>query len=238
MSLFLLGNFSLQAQTATEDENYMPTVSRKFGMSFVRNEALHQYSKNIEQSPMGIAFTFFETRENSRFSYGAEIGVSMYANESYTTSLAEKGYSGAYADVEEEDCYFTYQLVGRYTLVAQGMVNLYAEGRLGGATFFTDKMYTDAWGTNVPTNLKDEFMFNSTTFQASYGGGMTLDLSKINPDVYLPVSIDFNVNHVAGAAAKYRNVSSDESVSTLKNSTLYESGTSSIAYRFGVYYHF
>ena len=64
-----------------------------------------------------------------------------------------------------------------------------------------------------------------------------LNLDKINNDVSLPISIEFNVNRVMGAAAKYRNIAFDEASNTYKNSTLYKSQTSSLAYRIGIYYN-
>ena len=71
------------------------------GINFVYNEALKEYKHNINSSPLGISFIGLYAIPESNFSVGAELGISMFANEEYTKDLTEEGYAGAMVKIYE-----------------------------------------------------------------------------------------------------------------------------------------
>ena len=212
----------------------------KIGMSFVRNYALHQYSQNIEQDPAGISFTGLYQVPRTKFSVGFDWGVSMYASEKYTKELSAEGFPQAYADVSEENCYMSYQLLGRYHPIQEKALSPYGEVRIGGASFFTERVYHEPF-VNDPDAQKPDYIegfleWNGSAFQIAAGGGLEFDLDRIN-ETRIPLSIDLNFNYILGSKATYRAIS-EPPTPTEDNSKMYNSATNSYAWRLGVYYNF
>ncbi len=221
----------------------LPSFTRaqlQIGMNFVRNYALHQYSQNIEQDPAGISFTGLYKIPSTKFSVGFDWGVSMYASESYTKELSEEGFSEAYADVSEENCYMSYQVLGRYHPIQQKVLAPYGEVRLGAASFFTERVYHEPYVNDPdaykPDHIDGFFEWNGTAFQIAAGGGLEFDLDELN-DSRVPLSIDLNLNYILGSKANYRAIS-EPPTPTVDNSTMYNSSTNSYAWRLGVIYSF
>lgn len=204
------------------------------GINFVYNDALKEYKHNIKQSPLGISFIGLYAIPESKFSVGAELGVSMFANEEYTKDLTEEGYAGAMVNVYEEDCYVSYHAVTRYTLTNTGTLYPYLEGKLGGISFFNDKVYEKPYGPNAPKKFKDKTAFLGTSFQYGIGGGMLLQLNQIFPSVTEQILFDFSFAIFNGSTANYRSVNYTEEIVRSSNDVEYTSKTNNIAYKFGV----
>jgi len=212
----------------------------QIGMNFVQNYALHQYSRNIEQNPAGISFTGIYRIPSSKFSIGFDWGASMYASDHFTKELSQEGFPKAYADVSQENCYMSYQLLARYAPIEYKILSPYGEVRMGGASFFTERVYHEPFvedpDVDKPEHVEDFFQWDGTAFQVAAGGGMIFDLNQWN-ETHIPLSFDFNFNYVVGSKANYRSLS-EPPVPTQDNSRMYNSSTNSYAWRLGVFYSF
>jgi hypothetical protein len=204
------------------------------GMSFNYNEALKDFKHNIQSSPLGISFYGLNNLGESGFSIGGELGVSMFANEDYTQDLTDMGYPGAMVDVYEEDCYLSYYAVSRYQLSDETMFVPYIEGKIGGISFFNDKVYDTPYGPNAPDKLKDKSKFLGTSFQYGFGGGVYLQLSHIFTGMGDQLLVDFGFTMMNGSKTNYRSVNYTEEVVKKSNDVEYLSKTNNIAYHLGV----
>ncbi|NNM16617.1 MAG: hypothetical protein HKO56_08165 [Bacteroidia bacterium] len=204
------------------------------GLNFIYNQALKDYKHNINSSPMGISFIGLYAIPESKFSIGAELGVSMFANEEYTKDLTEEGYAGAMVEVYEEDCYISYHAVTRYTISENTMLSPYLEGKLGGISFFNDKVYEKPTGPNAPKKIKDKTEFLGTSFQYGMGAGMLLQLDYIFPSLPSEVKLDFGFTLFNGTETNYRSVNYTEDIVRSNTDVEYTSRTNNIAYKFGV----
>ncbi|MBT8194993.1 MAG: hypothetical protein HKO56_06610 [Bacteroidia bacterium] len=211
--------------------NYAQSIG---GISFNYNQALKDYKHNINSSPMGISFIGLYAIPESKFSIGGELGVSMFANEEYTKDLTEEGYAGAMVEVYEEDCYISYYAVTRYTIPSNTMLSPYLEGKLGGISFFNDKVYEKPTGPNAPKKIKDKTEFLGTSFQYGMGGGFMLQLDYIFPSLTDQIHLDFGFTLLNGTETDYRSVNYTEEIVRSNNDVEYTSRTNNIAYKFGV----
>jgi hypothetical protein len=204
------------------------------GLNFNYNQALKDYKHNISSSPMGVSLIGLYTIPESKFSVGVEFGVSMFANEEYTKDLTEEGYAGAMVEVYEEDCYISYHAVARYTLSNNSAPSPYLEGKLGGISFFNDKVYEKPTGPNAPKKIKDKTEFLGTSFQYGMGAGVLLPLDHIISSLPEEVMLDFGFTLFNGTETNYRSVNYTEDVVRSNNDLEYTSRTNNVAYKFGV----
>ena len=128
-----------------------------FSAGLIYDQALSEFRENINSSPVGVSAGGAYNFPNSRFSAGADLGVAMFANETYTASLEDQGHPGAFVEVDEEDCYLNYNAFLRYRLRDSGLVVPYGEVRAGGISFFNSKFYEEPYGANAPDEIENEF---------------------------------------------------------------------------------
>jgi len=216
--LCFLSAFALQ----TEAQNFV-------GVQFNYMQPLHEYGKNLESHhPVGFGLSYmFKPTLFKRFYIGAQLGVSMYATDSYRESVR---IEDEFEDIEinEEDCFFSYNAVGRYYLIEGKRINPYMEARVGGLSFFSTKMTDEDY---------DEYYENSTTFygtsiQLGLGGGLSVHV-KDN------LWIDLNVIYNRGGKTDYRNIGSSDIEYRISPSTSkFESFTDNVNYSLGVQFGF
>jgi hypothetical protein len=189
---------------------------------------LGNYGENLTSSPKGLGFNYmFQAPSVKHLYFGAQAGVSMYATDSYDQSIR---IDGEFEDVEiqEEDCFFSYNLTGRYFLVEDHMINPYFEVRFGGLSFFSTKMTDDDY---------DEYFDNSTTFhgtaiQTGLGGGLTYHVVD-------NLWIDLNVIYNKGSHTNYRDIGDKEVNYRLDpEASQFESYTGNINFSLGVQFGF
>ncbi|MDN5202962.1 hypothetical protein QQ008_16350 [Fulvivirgaceae bacterium BMA10] len=237
-----LFTFILSIASVLFAENVCAQIS--VGLNVVKSSAISsEYGDNITNDPLGVSIAGFYMIPKTRWQIGIELGAAMYANEEYTLDLSEKGYSGATAAVYEEDCYFLYQAVARYRLTKAGLINPYLEGRIGGASYFTDRSYSEirsvVQGADKPEYLESDFKWNGTAFQTGAGMGFAFDFNKLTKKRYFPLSFDFAVTTYLGGRTNYRNVSEERKQLVRNDQQLeYRSRTDNLTYHWGIYYSF
>ena len=206
----------------TKAQNYI-------GLQFNYMQPLNEYGQNLESHPVGFGLSYlFKPKLFNKFYVGAQFGVSMYATDSYTESKTIENNQIIDIKIDEEDCFFSYSLTGRYYLVEEKFLNPYLEARIGGLSFFSTKMTDEEY---------DEYFDNSTTFhgtsfQLGLGGGLSVHVAD-----YLWV--DLNVIYNQGGHADYRNISSTDAAYRLNPSLgKFDSFTDNVNYSLGVQFGF
>lgn len=208
----------------------LPATAQSYlGIEFNYMQPLHEYGKNLEVHPKGFGLSYmYKPQIFQKFYIGAQLGVSMYATDSYNESVRNKENERVNIEINEEDCFVSYGLIGRYFLIEDRLINPYIEARLGGLSFFSTKMTDDE---------HDEYFENSTTFygttiQLGLGGGFSYHV-KDN------LWIDLNMVYNRGGRADYRNIGASDAVHRA-NAELgkFESYTDNFNYSLGVLFGF
>lgn len=210
------------------------------GISVMIDDALQSYGTNLKTNPVGLLLTGIYHLPNSRFSIGSDLGVAMYTNESYMEDLSDKGYDGAHANVNEEDCYLAYSVFARYNLKNIGPVTPYGQVSLGGSSFFSSKEYTDISGNGTPDAIDPEFDFHGTSFKTGVGGGFLLNFGQMKKEPRTSrVSLDLGVTVNNGSSATYRNIVRARTGSpSPSDAHFYNSKTNNIVYKIGALFRF
>ncbi len=210
-SLLFLG-ISVQAQTG-------------MGISLKAYAPKAAFNQNVDKVPFGISFNYQRSSDNSRFSWGGELGVAMYSSDSYDIM-----HRGNQIRIDEEDCFFTLHGFVRYDLVEMSAFKLYSEARLGLTTFFST---TDAALEN--TGFDGEFSFHGTAFNMGAGIGL-----MVNPGALFSKDrerdnlwINMGINGHSGSRATYRMHPEGDGVFSLEEGT-HESLTHYFGYKLGV----
>ncbi len=183
------------------------------------------FNQNVDKVPFGISFNYLKNYDDSRFSWGGELGVAMYSNDSYNIM-----HRGNQIRIEEEDCFFTLHGFVRYDIVEKSAFKLYSEARMGVTTFFST---TDAVLEN--TGFDGEFDFHGTAFNLGAGLGL-----MVNPGALFSKDrqrgdlwINMGINGHSGSRATYRMHPEGDGVFSLEDGK-HESLTHYFGYRLGV----
>jgi len=159
------------------------------------------FKRNVDHIPAGLSFSYTRTIKNSRFYWGAELGIAMYYYDQYEYELVKEGYPGEFVEVAEEDCFWTGHLLARYLFISTENVRTYGEARMGATSFFSSRMAVEE---NSP--FKNEFSVHGTAFNTGIGGGIMLNprglLSKTKPPGNLWIILGANLH--SGSATNYR----------------------------------
>ncbi len=199
------------------------------GIQFNYMQPLADYSQNLDANPAGIGFNYmFKPAIFKKLYVGTQIGVSMYATDNYTETVQIGEDNSLDIKVDEEDCFFSYNLLTRYYLSEGKLISPYVEAHAGGLSFFSTKMTDEEF---------DEHFDNSTTFhgtalQLGLGGGLAVHIVD-------NLWIDLNVIYNSGSRTNYRNISSADAVYR-SNPSLgkFESYTNNLNYSLGVQFGF
>lgn len=209
------------------------------GININAYTALGQYSHNIARNPSGLGFFGNYQIPQSHFSIGGDFGAAMYANQEYTIQEAkEGGLKGPEITYYEEDCYLTYNVFGRAHLLKTeyGTVNPYIEVKMGGSSYFSDKIAQEDPNTGtVPEGAQeDEFSFHGTAFNVGLGGGVYINVGELfGGGGDRPFILDFGISAINGTRTHYRNIDAEAGVITAEKYNFYTSATDNIQYRFG-----
>jgi len=202
------------------------TAQMSFGFNFHHTEALDTYKENLHRNPNGILFSaLFKPQKSKNFRYGIEFGISMYADENYFYELPTGEYAGETIEMYEEDCFFTYNAVARYSLNESATVTPYVEARLGGLSFFSTRMAADEAQEDYYNSITK---FHGTALQGGLGGGLVWRVAPC-------VAIDLGASYNLGTRADYRSI--EEGSIALRRSLdygKYNSAIKSVGMRIGV----
>ncbi len=176
-------------------------------------------NNNITGTPLGVSITGLR-KMNKRISLGAELGVSMYTNDTYDHQI---GNSNTYIKVDEEDCFWTGHAFARYNLQSNDFYTLYMEGRLGFTTFFSSQIAVESH-----PQFEDKFEFHGSAFNSALGGGLTLTPIKNSPNI----KFDLGISAHNGSKTSYRNMDSPNPLPNGQDT--YRSLTDYMDYRIGV----
>ncbi len=206
----------------TKAQNY-------FGMQFSYMQPLNDYEKNLEVSPKGFGLNYmFKPKVFKKIYIGAQFGVSMYATDSYTLSVEIEQNEFLDVEVEEEDCFLSYNLTGRYYFVENKLINPYIEGRIGGLSFFSTKMTDEDYDKYYDNSTA----FFGTSFQKGIGGGFSY---HVKDNLWM----DFNVIYNSGTKTDYRNIgTSDIAFRVDPELSKFESYTDNLNFNLGIQFGF
>ena len=200
------------------------------GLNFKAYQATGAFQDNVKSVPLGLSFAYLRQGEESRFSWGGELGIAMYSNKTYQYELVEEGYPGEYTSVDEEDCFWTIHGFARYDLYSSYNFRTYAEIRLGMTTFFSTR--TSAQEDERFNNTSE---FHGTAFNSGLGVGLMLNpkgmFSKDQERGRLWVNLGANFH--SGSHTTYRNIDSENQSYSLDEGK-FQSLTHYVGYRLGV----
>ncbi len=206
------------------------TAQVSFGFGFNYTQALKEYQENLHKNPKGLSVNMlYKHHKLPNFRFGLEGGVSMYANDSYTMSWEDESGETHFSEIDEEDCFFSYNANIKYFLVGdQKRVNPYLDARLGAVSFFSTRLSEDA-----PEALfDDKTHFHGTALMYGVGGGIVAR-------IWQAISLDINVVANRGSHTDYRSIAADDA--NIKRDLDYgrkESYTPNINYKVGILFGF
>ena len=196
------------------------------GLDYYRPQ--QRFGKNVQNSPIGISFNGLYQFPKSKFSLGADMGVAMYANQTYDYDLREEGAPGETVRVDEEDCFLHVNAIARYNIYEDRLVQTYAELRSGVYTFFSSRV---AEGDH--RLYDDQTEFHGTSFNTGLGGGVSLNLTHLFGGTSTnPIFLDFNSTYNSGTRATYRNMGNEDQAVGL-DSGKYRSLVNHISFKLG-----
>ena len=200
------------------------------GLNFNIFNTLDDFNENVDAAPKGISFAGLYQIKDSQWRVGGELGVAMYSGESYTDDVI---INGTRYDLEvfEEDCFFTYQGVVRYTFFDQAMFNPYAEAKIGGTSFFSTIMLSDDVNEEIADKYPTQTDFYGTAFHTSFGAGLMITLGKDSD-----FGIDLSASYMPGSRAQYRNMAASDAFQSNLDEGTFESRTNQLNYRIGVFF--
>lgn len=203
------------------------------GVNFNIFNTLDDFNKNVDAAPMGVSFSGLYQINESKWRVGGELGVAMYAGETYTQ---EANINGTLHDIEvfEEDCFFTYQGAVRYTFFDEAIVNPYAEAKIGGTSFFSTIMVSSderEQNAEIAEKYPDDTEFYGTAFHTSFGAGVMITLGKNND-----FGVDLSASYMPGSRARYRNMAASDAYQSDLGEGTFESTTTQLNYRIGVFF--
>lgn len=188
------------------------------GISFNLAAPSGDYANNVDH-PMGVSVSYLITNPKFKgLQYGAELGVSMYANDSYDYEVGEE-----IIELDEEDCYLAYHIFTRYRFNTQKKLMPYVEGRLGGISYFSSLTTSD------DVDFEDQHKFHGSTFSLGAGGGL---LYAVNENL----AIDFSAIAAYGLDTDYRSIDKLDPIElkTDLNAGLTSSSTSFLNFKLGI----
>ncbi|MEQ9425246.1 MAG: hypothetical protein RJQ09_12555 [Cyclobacteriaceae bacterium] len=205
----------------------------KLGLNADIYKPQNQFGKNVSNAPVGMSIFGLYTPQNSRFSFGSDLGVAMYANRTYDYELAQEGAPGSFIEVDEEDCFLHLDLLARYNVYQSPLITLFGEVKAGMYTFFSSRIASE------PTLLyQDDFEFHGTSFNTGVGGGFSLNLSQVFDGKDLerphPISLEFTSSYNSGTTASYRNMGNESGAIAGLETGNYRSIINNLNFRIGV----
>lgn len=200
------------------------------GINFKAYQATGAFQDNVKSVPLGFSFSYLRQGEESRFSWGGELGIAMYSNKTYQYELVEEGFPGEYTSVDEEDCFWTIHGFARYDIYSTNSFRTYAEVRLGMTTFFSTRI-----STNEDKRFNDTSEFHGTAFNSGLGAGLMLNPKGLfSKDLERGrLWINLGANFHSGSNTTYRNID-DENQSYSMDEGKYKSLTHYVGYRLGI----
>lgn len=193
MRRLLLISISLSLFTATFQ-------AQNLGLNYSGFNAQGEFNTNIDRNPVGFSITYVHdlSEDEGPWSVGGEIGAAMYANHEYTAA----DDNGRLVDIYEEDCFWNIHGLVQYQLINKPEYILYAEGRTGMTTFFSEKHSNDE-----VADIGDSFRVHGTAFNLGVGGGLRINLSGIfngDAEFYRAIWLDMAFSTNNGTRTGYR----------------------------------
>ncbi len=200
-----------------------------FGFGYNYTKPLQEYNENLEKDPKGVSINVLYNPAKLKNVYvGAEVGVSMYANDSYYLALRDSEGNDLTAEIDEEDCFFSYNALLRYFPSKDKLVNPYIESRIGAISFFSTSMAEEGF-----QDLYDsKTAFHGTALNFGIGGGAVFDISY-------NLAIDVNATFNRGQHTFYRSI--EESDINYRRNLDYgrhESKTNNLNFKIGILFGF
>lgn len=202
------------------------------GINLKVQDPTGDFNRNVQRAASGISFTGIFQARDSRFSWGGELGVAMYANENYMYDLTEEGYPGEFVEVSEEDCFWTAHVLARYHFLQKPNFKTYAEGRLGLTTFFSSRTALDDH-----YNIDDNFDSHGTAFNSGLGAGMAFNPKGLFSEQHGRLWIELGATYMTGTRTNYRHIGETSSGLSLSEGQ-YRSLTHYMDYRMGFVFNF
>lgn len=196
------------------------------GVFFNKTLATGEFGDNLGKNPNGFIINGLYGLNNSGFSVGAELGVSMYSNRDYILETPTETIN-----IHEEDCYYTGKAIVRYNFLRESIVSPFITGKIGFSTFFSDMMAeeeTDAF--------ENRFESHGTAFNSGVGIGLQVNLGEAFNfgSTRKPVFLDISANRNYGSLSNYRDIKSDEGATKSLENGGFSSKTSHLDFHFGI----
>lgn len=204
------------------------------------NQLLASYGDEIANNKRGFSIAALYRLKQKPLSVGIEIGQSTYNSRQYGQSI-QHGADILLADVKENSLYIQYHGILRWHLANGGLLEPYADGRIGTASFVTSRCMGKA--VNVETgeetlsksevgNYINSFEHRGTNLQAGMGIGTIVNLKQLvcqTVENYgFEFKLDAGVIYYTGTSAVYNGSGDDVNPSKQRGPT------SNLTYRIGV----
>lgn len=204
------------------------------GAYYNLHQPIAQYGENIGAPSQGVSLAALYRCSESPFSFGFELGNSVYNSQSYGLTFNTPQYGLVTTDIEEVDVISRIHVLTRYHLLSNAAIEPYAEGRIGVASFFTSRNLSE--GRSVDTG--EEVMTTSdmreridcvehhgTGFQAGIGLGTIVNLKRLVcatvQDFGFELKLDMGVTYYLGTSTTYNGVANEiNPTSTAHRSTI------------------
>ena len=198
----------------------------KFGINFNISNPIGSFDDNVTKMPLGFSFNgLFPVSKIKGMYLGGEVGVSMYANDDYEL---QAGANNTMIEIDEEDCFLNYNLVGRYIPMENKMLQPYLEARIGGQSYFSTRIAEE----NDEDVFDNKTTFHGTAFNLGLGSGI---LTKIRSNIFIDLGVSYN----NGTKTAYRSLETIDSRFDKKLSAgIQKSKTNHFNYRLGILFGF
>jgi hypothetical protein len=218
------------------------SVSAQLSIStfYNHNQLLASYGDDIATRTRGFSIAALYGIKQKPFSVGIEIGQSTYNSRQYGQSILHNNEI-LLTDVKENNTYLQYHGILRWHFAPGGVLEPYADGRIGAASFVTSRCLGKAINveTGEETLSKSEvgdyintFEHRGTNLQAGLGIGTVVNLKRLVcqtvEDYGFEFKLDTGMVYYTGTNAVYNGTSNDI------NRSKQFSPTSNLTYRVGV----
>lgn len=192
---------------------YVQSLSAQLtvGAAFNLQPGLATYNLQSGTPAKGISLMTMYRCSQSPFSFGMEIGQSIYNDESFGMTYTDPEFGLVAADFNEKDMLTQFHVFTRYHFTGEAVLEPYAEGRIGTISSYTTRKVSE--GTSVESgevvmsqkDIREEypcFDYRRTGIQAGVGLGTVINLKRLvcatEEDFGFGIKLDTGVTYYLG----------------------------------------
>ncbi len=192
------------------------------GAAFNVQPGLAAYDLESGSPAKGVSLMMMNRCSKSSFSFGMEIGQSVYNDESFGLTFTNPEHGLVSTEIREKDMLTQFHVFTRYHFTGEAMLEPYAEGRLGTISSYTTRKVSEGISveSGAPVMSSEDvrerfsaFDYRRTGIQAGVGLGTVINLKRLvcatEEDFGFGIKLDTGVTYYLGTGMGFSGQSAE-----------------------------